>query len=122
MKYSISSWGHDWRHDYTKLGFFKKQFPDVPVMALTATATRKVEDDIKESLNTQHCECFRNSVDRPNLQYEARPHVLAVFTGCFVQFECSLSPSLVRGETLCVCERESVCVFERRLSRTAFFL
>ena len=66
----ISQWGHDWRHDYTKLGFFKKQFPDIPVMALTATATKKVEQDIKDSLHTQNCERFCNSVDRPNLQYE----------------------------------------------------
>ena len=66
----ISHWGHDWRQDYTKLGFLKKQFETVPVMALTATATQKVQDDIKESLHLQKCECFRNSVDRPNLQYE----------------------------------------------------
>ena len=94
----ISQWGHDWRQDYTKLGFFKKQFPEVPIMALTATATRKVEEDIKESLNTQkcpnsekysplyllyrnrgtdfengaRCERFCISVDRPNLQYEVQ--------------------------------------------------
>ena len=66
----ISQWGHDWRQDYTKLGFFKKQFPEIPVMALTATATKPVEEDIKRSLNMMHCESFRNSVDRPNLQYE----------------------------------------------------
>jgi ATP-dependent DNA helicase Q1 len=68
----ISQWGHDWRQDYTKLGFFKKQFPEVPIMALTATATRKVEEDIKESLHTQKCERFCKSVDRPNLQYEVQ--------------------------------------------------
>ena len=68
----ISQWGHDWRQDYTKLGFLKKQFPEIPVMALTATATRPVQEDIKKSLNMKHCECFRNSVDRPNLQYEVQ--------------------------------------------------
>ena len=68
----ISQWGHDWRQDYTKLGLLKKQFPNVPIMALTATATRKVEEDIKDSLHMKHCECFRNSVDRPNLEYEVQ--------------------------------------------------
>jgi ATP-dependent DNA helicase Q1 len=68
----ISHWGHDWRQDYTKLGFLKKQFPDVPVMALTATATTKVEQDIQQSLHIEKAECFRNSVDRSNLEYEVK--------------------------------------------------
>jgi RecQ family ATP-dependent DNA helicase len=68
----ISQWGHDWRNDYTKLGMFKAQFPAVPIIALTATATAQVQEDIKDSLRMERCETFKGSVDRPNLEYEVR--------------------------------------------------
>lgn len=56
---------------------FKQQFPSVPVMALTATATYKVQKDVKESLETVGCEVFKASVDRPNLQYEVSSRSVA---------------------------------------------
>ncbi|KAJ1482299.1 P-loop containing nucleoside triphosphate hydrolase protein [Baffinella frigidus] len=52
----VSQWGHDWRHDYAKLGMFKNQ----------------VQEDIKSSLHTERCDMFKGSVDRPNLEYEVR--------------------------------------------------
>jgi len=58
------------RPDYKKLGVLKQQFPDVPIMALTATATQRVCDDLKAMLRIEACETFSASVNRPNLIYE----------------------------------------------------
>jgi bloom syndrome protein len=58
---------------YTELGRLKVDFPDVPVMALTATATGRVKKDIIENLGIQGCEFFSQSFNRPNLRYEVRP-------------------------------------------------
>ena len=60
-----------WRRpDYKKLGVLKQQFPDVPIMALTATATKRVCDDLKTMLRLEACESFSASINRPNLLYE----------------------------------------------------
>ncbi|GAQ81432.1 Helicase conserved C-terminal domain containing protein [Klebsormidium nitens] len=67
-----SQWGHDFRPDYHHLGILKKQFPKVPMMALTATATQRVQDDVQEMLGIQGCPKFVSSVNRPNLYYEVR--------------------------------------------------
>ena len=58
------------RPDYKKLGVLKQQFPDVPIMALTATATQRVCDDLKAMLRIEACETFSASVNRQNLIYE----------------------------------------------------
>jgi len=60
------------RPDYKKLGVLKQQFPDVPILALTATATRRVCQDLMEILRISACETFHTSVDRPNLYYSVR--------------------------------------------------
>ncbi|KDO30758.1 hypothetical protein SPRG_04659 [Saprolegnia parasitica CBS 223.65] len=67
-----SQWGHDFRHDYAKLGILKRQFPVVPVLALTATATPSVIDDVKKLLEIPHCAFFHTSFLRSNLHYEVR--------------------------------------------------
>ncbi|GMH36179.1 hypothetical protein BSKO_04047 [Bryopsis sp. KO-2023] len=69
----VSHWGHDFRPDYKKLGLFRNMFPDVPVMALTATATPRVQHDIRQQLSIPMCLVFKSSFNRPNLQYEVRP-------------------------------------------------
>lgn len=67
-----SQWGHDFRPDYKKLGILKTQFPKVPMIALTATATQRVQTDLKEMLQVSRCVTFVSSVNRPNLFYEVR--------------------------------------------------
>ena len=68
----VSQWGHDFRPDYKLLGEVRQQFPGVPVIALTATATENVKIDVIHNLGIKDCETFSQSFNRPNLNYEVR--------------------------------------------------
>lgn len=63
----ISQWGHEFRPEYRQLSLLKDKFPRVPIMALTATATRGVENDIVKQLALQRPFVIRSSFNRPNL-------------------------------------------------------
>ncbi|VEU23544.1 DEKNAAC104573 [Brettanomyces naardenensis] len=65
----VSSWGHDFRPDYKALSYFKEEYPDVPVMALTATANEHVSLDIVHNLKLQSPKFFKQSFNRVNLFY-----------------------------------------------------
>lgn len=65
----ISEWGHDFRHDYRNLKFFRKQFPQIPIIALTATATAKVREDIIEQLSLNNPKICVSSFNRKNLSF-----------------------------------------------------
>jgi len=65
----ISEWGHDFRPEYRQLSALRGLFPDVPMMALTATATERVRGDIVKQLHLRSPACYVASFNRPNLTY-----------------------------------------------------
>ncbi len=71
----ISEWGHDFRPEYRNLKLIINKIADVPIIALTATATPKVQDDIQKTLGMVDAKVFKSSFNRPNLFYEVRPKV-----------------------------------------------
>lgn len=68
----VSQWGHDFRPDYKILGILKRQFPNTPILGLTATATAKVLLDCQQILAMKSCLTFKATYNRPNLFYEVR--------------------------------------------------
>lgn len=68
----ISQWGYDFRPDYLKIGELRELLPDVPVIALTATATPQVADDIMERLCFREKLLLKSGFERPNLSYIVR--------------------------------------------------
>ena len=69
----ISEWGHDFRPEYRKIRPIINEICQAPIIALTATATHKVRDDIKKNLGMMDAKEFCSSFNRPNLYYEVRP-------------------------------------------------
>lgn len=69
----ISEWGHDFRPEYRRLRPIIEAIGTVPIIALTATATPKVQQDIQKNLGMLEANVFKSSFNRPNLYYEVRP-------------------------------------------------
>ena len=71
----ISEWGHDFRPEYRNIRSIIDKIADIPIIALTATATPKVQEDIQKNLGMTDANVFKSSFNRPNLFYEVRPKV-----------------------------------------------
>ena len=77
----ISEWGHDFRPDYRNIRtILEKIQSDIPIIAVTATATEKVRDDILKNLKIPNAKVFKSSFNRPNLYYEVRKKDKSVFS------------------------------------------
>ncbi|NMB71258.1 MAG: ATP-dependent DNA helicase RecQ, partial [Bacteroidales bacterium] len=73
----ISEWGHDFRPEYRRIRPIINEIGEAPLIALTATATPKVQHDIQKNLGMLDATVFKSSFNRPNLYYEVRPKVHA---------------------------------------------
>ncbi|MGP1526321.1 MAG: DNA helicase RecQ [Candidatus Cryptobacteroides sp.] len=71
----ISEWGHDFRPEYRKIKAMVDEIGKAPIIALTATATPKVQSDIQKNLGIQDAKVFKSSFNRPNLYYEIRDKI-----------------------------------------------
>nr|HPI70723.1 RecQ family ATP-dependent DNA helicase [Tenuifilaceae bacterium] len=71
----ISEWGHDFRPEYRRIRPIINEIGAAPIIALTATATPKVQNDIQKNLGMLEASIFKSSFNRPNLYYEVRPKV-----------------------------------------------
>jgi ATP-dependent DNA helicase RecQ len=69
----VSQWGHEFRKDYIELGWLKQSYPDTPMLALTATADKRVRADILHNLKIAGASEYLTSFDRPNISYAIRP-------------------------------------------------
>ncbi|MBD2580436.1 DNA helicase RecQ [Oscillatoria sp. FACHB-1406] len=69
----VSNWGHDFRPEYRQLKVLRERYPDIPILALTATATERVQQDIISQLNLRQPLVHLASFNRPNLYYEVIP-------------------------------------------------
>lgn len=73
FSHCISAYGHAFRPEYRKLGSIRRTIPSVPILAVTATATRHVRDDIISSLHLKNPHCVSMGFDRPNIHFSFRP-------------------------------------------------
>ena len=68
----VSEWGHDFRPEYSQLQQLRRKYPQIPIIALTATATRRVQQDIIQQLQLHQPQIHLASFNRPNIKYEVR--------------------------------------------------
>ncbi|KAM7363739.1 recQ-like DNA helicase Blm [Cochliomyia hominivorax] len=101
----VSQWGHDFRPDYKRLGMLRERFPNVQIMALTATATQRVRLDILNQLNLKEPKWFQSSFNRSNLKYSVLPKKGAATLNDIKAFIRSC-PSKYSGIIYCLSRKE----------------
>jgi RecQ family ATP-dependent DNA helicase len=74
----ISTWGHNFREEYLELSVIRKKYPNIPMVALTATATQNVESDISHYLEMENPLIIKSSFDRPNLYISLKPKTKSI--------------------------------------------
>lgn len=106
----ISQWGYDFRPSYLKIGEIRRLFPNINILALTATATPSVVKDIQRRLEFRHENVFRMSFERKNLAYLVRKatdkprellHILRSVDGCAIVYARSRKHTKEIAEMLC---------------------
>tara|TARA_Y100000590_G_scaffold470775_1_gene670187 strand:+ start:1684 stop:3576 length:1893 start_codon:yes stop_codon:yes gene_type:complete len=106
----VSTWGHDFRPEYRTLSFLTRDFPDVPKIALTATADKLTRKDIIRELNLNKAKVFLSSFDRTNLMYSIKPKTkenqqLFKFLDKFEDYESGIIYCLSRRKVNEVCTK-----------------
>jgi ATP-dependent DNA helicase RecQ len=91
----VSEWGHDFRPEYRQISSLRHHYPDVPMWALTATATERVRADIIQQLQLKQPFIQISSFNRPNLYYEVRPKTKNAFSEMVAQIRAAQGPAIV---------------------------
>lgn len=93
----VSQWGHDFRPDYSQMHIIRDRYPNVPITALTATATPAVQKDILSVLRIKGCKVFSQSFNRPNLRYSVVPKTsnLLIDIVSFIETYYPKSPGII---------------------------
>jgi len=111
----ISEWGHDFRPEYRRIRTLRSRFPHVPIIALTATATTKVQEDITSQLNLAGCNTYMASFDRPNLLYQVWPKQDAYVQLLEYLGKCRGNSGIIYCQS-----RNTVDTLTKKLQRSAF--
>ncbi|KAI9293127.1 ATP-dependent DNA helicase [Neoconidiobolus thromboides FSU 785] len=109
----VSQWGHDFRPDYKELGKLKSKYPDIPLIALTATANSKVKLDIIQYLNIDGCLTFTQSFNRRNLYYEVRPKSMSTIVDDmynYIKTRHNNEPGIIYATTRKACEQTATAL------------